>query len=79
MLWTGAGARGEREVCRTERIRKDWEGLLLWQLLRLLPLSFASVTSTPSLVWQEVVGEVTGCPHSEAAPPLALGVESQSP
>ena len=71
--------RGEREGCRTDLKRKDWEGLLLWQLLRLLPLSFASGPSTPSLGRQEVVGEVTRCPHLEAAPPLALGVESQSP
>lgn len=57
--WTGAGARGEREVCGLAGQGKDGEGFLLWQLLTLLHLSFTSVSLTSFLWQQELMGEIT--------------------
>lgn len=47
VLWTSAGARGEGEVCRTDRPGKAWEGFLLSQQPRLFHLSFTSARLTP--------------------------------
>ena len=49
-------------------------------LLSLFLLSVTADAWIPHLGWQEVAGEIThGCPNLEAAPSMALGVESQPP